>query len=126
MIKYLKVLVILILLVLAILFLIFSPTIFQEGNAIPVAKGIITISLTGNSYSKVDEHKYIVKANVKESKKFIDYLAQNNLEFVDQMGAGVIFKGKNGTQYIAIRRMYTTFFEIWDFNNQTKPGLVLP
>jgi hypothetical protein len=121
-----KVLAILISLVLAILFFIFSPTIFQEGNPIPVAKGIITISLTENSYSKIDEYKYVVKANGKENKKFLDYLAQNNLEFVDQMGGAVIFKGKNGAKYTAIKRMYTTSFEIWDFNNQARPGLILP
>ena len=126
MIKRAKKIIIFFLIVLVGILLLFSSTIFQEGNPIPVANGIIQLSFAGKSYVKLDQHKYIVKANAKDIKKLTDYLTQNKLVYVDQMGAGLLFRGKDGENYTAIKKMYTTSFEIWDFDHQIEPGLVLP
>jgi hypothetical protein len=56
----------------------------------------------------------------------IAYLAKNNLTLTDQMGAGLLFKGKQGESYAATVRMDTTFFEIWDFHKQSKNRPSLP
>ena len=88
--------------------------------------GIIKLSIAGDSYVKFDEKKYIVKANATDIKKLTDYLTQNDMVFVDQVGSGLLFKGKDGVSHTAIKRMYTTSFEIWDFSNQANQGLVLP
>lgn len=124
--KRLKILVIALLLVLIIPFLIYSPTIFQEGNPLPIGYGIIKLFTTGDGYAKINEHKYIVKANEKDIKNLQDYLAKNNLAHVDQMGAAHVFKDKQGNSYTAISRMYSTAFEVWDFNNAVNQGLILP
>lgn len=120
--KRLNVLIIVLFSILIIPFLVFSPTIFQEGNPLPVMSGIMKLSMTGEGYAKINEHKYIVRANEKDIKKLEDYLAQNNLVHAEQMGSAHLFKDKNGKTYTAISRMYTTSFEIWDFSNSVNQG----
>jgi hypothetical protein len=121
-----KILGVLLLLGLVILFSLNISSVFQEGNPIPVAYGIIGLTITGNGYAKVDEHKYIVRANEKDAKKLKDYLAQRHMVYADQMGAGIFFKGQHGENYSATIRMYSVYFEIWDFSNQINHGFALP
>ena len=124
--KRLKILVLALLLVLIIPFFIYSPTIFQEGNPLPVGYGIIKSLVTRDGYAKIDKNKYIVKAEAKDIQKLKDYLAQNQIVHVDQLGAAHFFKDKQGNSYTAISRMYSTAFQVWDFNNSVNQGLILP
>src|SRR6266700_4561410 len=111
--KFITGLIILVILGTVLLFIFFSPTIFQEGNPIPVAIGIAKITTTGNTYAKIDEHKYIVKANTQDIKKLTDYLAQHDLVYSDQEGSAYFFKSKNGKTYIAMAKMFSSSFEIF-------------
>lgn len=114
------------LIIFILFFVLNSPSIFQEGNPLPVVYGIIKLSLTEDGFTKIDEHKYIVKANTNDIQKLKDYLAKNNLVYFDQLGAIYFVKDKNGKRYMATLKMYSTYFMIWDFSNQTNQGLVLP
>ncbi len=122
--KYLKTFFIGLSLLIVVIFIERSPMIFQEGNPLPVAYGIIKLSLTGDGYGKIDNFKYIVGTNEKDIQKFKDYLAKNKLVQVDQMGAGYFFKDKNGERITAEARMYSTKFMIFDFSGPS--GFVLP
>ncbi len=122
--KILKIVSLLFLSVLVLFIAFYSPFIFQEGNPIPVLYGVVKVTTSGNSYVKVSEYKYIVKANAEDEKKLTDYLAQNGLMNTDRGGAALFFKDKQGKSYTATIRMYTHNFEILDFGNQQ--GLILP
>lgn len=124
--RRLKVLIIGLSLFLIIPFLIYSPTIFQEGNPLPVGYAIIKLFATGDGYAKIDEHKYIVRAEANDIQKLKGYLAQHNIVHADQMGAAHFFNDKQNNSYTAISRMYSTAFQVWDFNNSANQGLKLP
>jgi hypothetical protein len=123
---YIKALVLLLLLGVLAVFLFYSRSIFQEGNPIPVAYGVAKLSTTGASYTKLDEHKYLVKTNEKDIKKLFDYLAQHDLIYSDQQGAAYFFRSKNGKTYMAITRMFSTNFIVFDFSNSRNEGIILP
>jgi hypothetical protein len=106
--------------------IIFSHTILQEGNPLLVADKMGTILITGSSYEKLDENRYIVRSTPHDKKRLITYLAKHNLTLTDQMGAGLLFKAKQGESFTAIVRMDTAFFEIWDFHKQSKNDASLP
>jgi hypothetical protein len=124
--KYVMPLVLLLLLGVVVVFLFYSRSIFQEGNPLPVLYGVVKLSTTEASYTKIDEHKYLVKANAKDVKGFLDYLAQHELVYTDQQGAAYFFKSKNGKTYMAISRMFSTSYGVFDFSNTRNEGLTLP
>jgi hypothetical protein len=105
----------------AIIFLLlFSPTIFQEGNPLPVVYGLITLDTTETPFVKINQNKYIFRANNGDFEKLTEYLRKNNLLVVDREGAGLLFKDKNGQNHTASIRMYTSQFEILDFVSKVK------
>jgi hypothetical protein len=102
--------------ILAVFLVFYSPVIFQEGNPLPVAYGIIKLSTTKERFIKLDEHKYIFRSNTEDLKALTDYLAQNGLEFIDRAGSGFLFRDKSGKTHTALTRMYSGQFEILDFS----------
>ena len=112
--KTLRIVGFLLLSILLLFFIIYSPVIFQEGNPIPVAYGIVSISVIHLPFVKIGTSKYLIRANEEDSQKLIEYLARNNMIFVDRMGSGWLFKDKTGKRYTAESRMYSTYFEILD------------
>src|SRR5205085_1213353 len=103
--KYIKMLLIFIVLIFALLLVFFSATIFQEGNPIPVVIGIAKITMTGNPYAKIDENKYIVRANETDVKKLTGYLSEHNVIYTERAGSGYLFRNKQGKTYPASERM---------------------
>lgn len=106
-----------VLITILLLFVVFSNTIFQEGNPIPVAVAITQITVTGKSFTQLDEHRFIVKSSDKDIQKLKDYLLSKGMKYTDQMGSGIFFVGEKGEKYTAMSRMYTTHFQVWEFNN---------
>ncbi|HSW89119.1 MAG TPA: hypothetical protein VLG12_08195 [Candidatus Saccharimonadales bacterium] len=104
--------------ILLLFFILYSPVIFQEGNPLPIAYGLGKITLTQAAFVKINTNTYLVRANDKDFTKLIEYLAKNNIFFVDRMGSGWFFKNKSGKRYTAESRMYSTHFEIFDFGKQ--------
>lgn len=122
--KFLKTIVIISLIFFFSLLIIYAPSIFQEGNPLPVVYGILKLSITKDEYVKIDDHKYITTTKGDAVNNLKEYLARNNLTHTEQLGAAHFFK--NNKQYIAETRMYSKNFMIWDFSNPINQGLILP
>ena len=118
--KIIKVTGLITLLFIALGLMLFSTIIFQEGNPLPISYGIVKLYITKDTFAKIDENKYIFRANNGDLEKLTDYLTKNDLIFVDREGSGLLFKDKAGQIHTASIRMYTNQFEILDFGKRVK------
>jgi len=99
--------------VLALIFLLYQPIIFQEGNPWPLVEGIIRLNFTQDKIARLDMagEKYLTKdKNGRES--LAGLLNGQGYEFFDQLGAGYVFKDKDGDTLVATHRYYSHFYSI--------------
>ena len=104
----------LIVLVFLLFFYSFSPVIFQEGNPIPLVRGIVELNFSQNDIVALDEKegKFLTKSkNGKEI--LIEKLNNQGYEFVGQMGSGYLFKKNQLDKLIATHKYYSQFYSIW-------------
>lgn len=99
-----------------------TDVIFQEGNPVNVAKGIAQLLFNGKSFCMFSEkpEKYVIKADRYCQKSIKEIADSKKIDFVEQMGAGLIFKTKNNTTVHAEIRMFTTSFMVIEFSNNKK------
>lgn len=85
--------------------------IFQEGNPIPIVKGIIKLS--NNSFVKINQEPvmYITKSNDKND-LFLYIEKENNVKFREQMGSGHLFESVD-KNLILVSKQYTKFYQVW-------------
>lgn len=90
-----------------------SPVLFQEGNPIPVVKGIVELSLNDNDIVQVsnDSKKYLTKTSVGNA-PIIELMNKEGWEFQEQLGAGYIFI-KDGDRIIIESVQYTGKYKVW-------------
>ncbi len=86
--------------------------IFQEGNPIPVAIGMVRLSITDDDIVKVSTapDKYLMKAR-NGNEAFRSYMESHGWTFVDQLGAGLIYE-KEGHKQMFASRMMTRFYQV--------------
>lgn len=95
-------------------FYFYSSIIFQEGNPIPLFKGMVKLNITSQNIIKLDldEEKYLTKSkngqNTLENK-----LKENNYRFIEQLGSGYLFRNDNFDMLIVTRRQYSRLYSIW-------------
>lgn len=90
----------------------FRDIIFQEGNPLPVAIGILKISIAGEQIVKIsaDPDKYIIKTQ-DGYKPYIKLMESEGWGFIEQMGSAVIFD-RNGQRRASTSRMLTSYYMI--------------
>lgn len=114
-----KIVLILFVVVLAFGLIIIYPVLFQEGNPLPILKGIAKLSFDEDEIVKISDNpqRYISKTDTGKS-PIIDLMSQESWEFEDQMGSGYIFY-KNGNRKNVSSVQYTKKYIIWELPNET-------
>ena len=90
-----------------------SPVLFQEGNPIPILKGIVELSSSDDKIIKISEtpQRYLSKTNVGDT-PLIELMDKEGWEFVEQLGAGYIFS-KVSDKLIITSVQYTGKYRVW-------------
>lgn len=99
---------------LAALFIINRTTIFQEGNPVPVAKGIWALIVKGEPYAKIknDPPVYITRP-LSHDRLFSFIEATYGVKFTKEDNGKYVFTGKDKTVTLVTRR-YSKSFQVWE------------
>lgn len=103
---------------LILLFYFFKSIIFQEGNPVPLMKGIIELNFSNQEFVKlnIDGNKYLSKS--KNGNEFlINKLKDNGYKFIEQMGSGYFFINDNLDTLIINRKHYSRFYFVWNVSD---------
>lgn len=68
--------------------------------------------------ARVDESTYLSK----NSNAFVSFMEQQGYVYVEQLGSGHFFE-KNGEKYLAVSRMYSSFFLVFTLSQPDEPLL---
>lgn len=112
-----KYFILLVIIILTSLPLIYKDIIFQEGNPLPILKGIIKLN-NSNTYVEIYNNPvtYLTKTNKKN--ELFEYIEkENSVKFKEQFGSGYIFES-NDKNIIITSRQYTRFYKIWFYSEQ--------
>ncbi|MDF2678613.1 MAG: hypothetical protein K0Q97_2967, partial [Bacillota bacterium] len=85
--------------------------IFQEGNPLPLIKGIV--QLNKESFVKINEDPvtYMTKAGNKND--LFNYIEkENEVKFKEQMGSGHLFESVD-KNLMLVSKQYTKFYQVW-------------
>lgn len=103
--------------ILIIRILIIYPILFQEGNPIPIIKGIISLSFGSSDIVKIsDEPQRYITKTTKDSTPIIELMDNEGWKFDDQAGSGYIFS-KGDNIIIVSSVQYTGKYRIWKIPN---------
>ena len=104
-------------LIILIGFIIIYPILFQEGNPLPILKGIVELSIRGDDIVKISDEpqRYISKTD-REDSPMIKLMEEESWEFYDQMGSGYVFE-KDEDRKIVSSVQYTKKYIIWEVPN---------
>jgi hypothetical protein len=89
----------------------YSPAIFQEGNPMAVAKGIMRLKLSDEKIVPIDSQRYITRTQGSND-IIISFMKDKGWSFKEQLGAGFIFE-KQANSLIVVSRQYSKYFRIW-------------
>jgi len=95
-------------------FLLYKSVIFQEGNPMPLLKGIAKLNFTRNEIVKLnmDGDKYLTKGK-NGQEVLVNSLNNQGYELISQMGSGYFFKDKNDNALLVTHRYYSRLYSIW-------------
>ena len=93
--------------------IIVSPVLFQEGNPIPILKGIVELSSSDVKIIQISEspQRYLSKTNVGNT-PLIELMDKEGWKFFEQLGAAYIFS-KVGDRLIITGVQYTGKYRVW-------------
>ncbi len=91
--------------------IIWHETIFQEGNPLVVACGIVRLELGNNNLVSLSERKLIQKSD--DVGILNTYLEGYGWKFNDRLGSGLFYQ-KNADTLFVHSRMYTRFYTIYE------------
>lgn len=105
----------LIVLIVGVFLFLYSPIIFQEGNPYPQIKGIIQLTFGKSDMVKLfgSDNKYITK-NKNNQEIIRDFMKEKGYEFIEQLGAGYLFKSDIGVRAIAVHKYYSRYYSLWN------------
>lgn len=112
-----KIILILLLVILVFGFIMIYPVLFQEGNPLPILKGIIELSFTNSYIIKISDEPqiYITKTN-KGNSPIIELMEKEGWKFGNQAGSGYLFS-KGGNKKVISSVQYTSKYIIWEIPN---------
>lgn len=100
--------------VFAFAFYYYSPVIFQEGNPLPLIKGILELNFTKKDIILLDSEDELYFTKSKNGKEVLsEKLNDDGYQFLEQMGSGYFFKNENEEKLIATHKYYSRFYSIW-------------
>ena len=112
-----KVILIVLLIVLIVGFVIIYPVLFQEGNPLPIIKGIIKLSSSNSDIIKIsDEPQIYITKTDKDKTPVIKLMDEEGWKFDEQGGSGYVFS-KEDNILIVTRVQYTRKYMIWKVLN---------
>ena len=104
----------LILLIILFGFIVISPSLFQEGNPLPILKGIVELSIGNYDIVKItDETQRYISKTDKGNSPMINLMGEDSWEFYEQMGSGYIFH-KDEDRKIVSSVQYIKKHVIWE------------
>lgn len=96
-----------------LLVLTYKNAILQEGNPLPVFKGILELYATSNDLVSISvtRDKFIAKSGTSHQ-ALLSYAQKQGWTYIDQLGAGIMFE--TYTKAITVTsRMYSRFFVVY-------------
>lgn len=106
-----------VLVILIILAIVTYPVLFQEGNALPILKGVISLNKNNDLIQISKEPKIYISKTDKGSFPMIKLIEAEGWKFEDQFGAGYVFS-KEDTKLTITSRQYTGKYTIWEFEKE--------
>lgn len=103
--------IILILFLLILGIVLYLPAIFQEGNPLPIIKGIVRLQLSDEKLISIDLDRYITRTEGSDD-VIISFLDNKGWKFGEQFGSAYIFK-KQGNLQTVESTQYSRYFRIW-------------
>lgn len=99
-------------------FIIFAPTIFQEGNPLPIMQGIFRLQTSNNDIVSVSENPetYITKTENADS-TFIEFMKNKGWTFKEQFGAGYLFEKQDKSITVGSKQ-YSRHFKLWTIQQE--------
>ena len=96
------------------LVLINSNSIFQEGNPLPLIKGMYQIQFGEQTYVKVKDAPETYLTKSQQASDLFGYIEKSrNVKFYRQLGTSYLFKGEGGEITVAARQ-YTSAYRVWE------------
>nr|MDD3720534.1 hypothetical protein [Candidatus Gracilibacteria bacterium] len=96
--------------------IVFRGVLFQEGNPLYVAKAVLIIPFADEGFSNIVEDKYLTN-NSYSVERLEVFMFKKGYTFIEQMGAGYVFKDKYGNKKIVTGRMFTKHFIVYNIPN---------
>ncbi|HHY21022.1 MAG TPA: hypothetical protein GX525_03880 [Bacilli bacterium] len=95
--------------------------IFQEGNPLPIVKGMLSLD-DKTTYVKIKENPptYLTKTNQKDD-LFAFIEETNEVSFMEQLGSGYFFEG-DGKVAILTSRQYSGSYQVWKYSEKAVEG----
>lgn len=116
------------LLMIVVLLLVNRQTIFQEGNPVPVFKGIYHIVFNNDPYVQIKGNPttYITRADqqsggttVSKHDELFKFIESNfSVKFTGQQGDRYTFTGDGGKTLTVLARKYSRSFLLWEVTGQ--------
>lgn len=92
------------------------PVLFQEGNPIPLLKGIVRLSTSEEEILKISEEPLRYMSETREGNApLISLMEDEGWEFQEQLGAGHVFSREDAL-LIVTSTQYTRTYTIWTFS----------
>lgn len=110
---------VMIIIIIGLILLININAIFQEGNPLPVFKGILQLN-DSKTFVKIKDNPvtYITKTNNVDD--LVSYIEESdNVRYKEQMGSGHIFEDGNKI-VILDSRQYSRHWQVWTYNRKYK------
>lgn len=94
-----------------------SPALFQEGNPVPILKGIVKLSSSDEKIVQISEspQQYLTKTNA-GSTPLVKLMNKEGWKFDEHLGSGYFFS-KDGDKLIITSVQYTGKYRVWTFND---------
>lgn len=103
--------IILILFLLILSIVLYLPAIFQEGNPLPIIKGIVRLQLSDEKLISIDLYRYITRTEGSDD-VIISFLDNKGWKFGEQFGSAYIFKKQSNSLTIE-GIQYSRYYRIW-------------
>ena len=118
--KILLTLLLLLIVLIGLLFFRFGTALTQEGNPLPILSSIFVLDFSDSEYEEFAESRF-VSENTGETRYDVvkDFMNENGWAFMEQLGAGLMFK-RDAETIVVETRQFTKHYFLWDL-----PGGVL-
>ena len=98
-------------------FIVIRPVLFQEGNPVPVLKGIAGLAFSHKEMDCISEDPlWYISLTVDGEKPMAALMEKEGWSFKEQAGSGYLFEHpENGSTAVVTGIQYTRRYRIWKF-----------